>query len=213
VFPELSLTGYEPELGEEWAISANDERLSPLRAMACRYQMSVVVGAPLRNAEAKPGLGAMVFAADGAVQIYSKMHLGGTEPNYFAAGQTPLSFATRDRRVGIAICADSSRPSHPEAYAAGGCDIYAAGVFLNAQWYATDAPRLADYASRFRMLVVMANHGASSGRHVSVGKSAVWAPGGAVLAEAGAAESCLVIATRARDLWAGEVVGLGHAFI
>ena len=38
--------------------------------------------------------------------------------------------------------------------------------------------------SSLRMLVVMANHAASQGTYVSVGKSAVWAPGAALLAEA-----------------------------
>jgi predicted amidohydrolase len=79
-------------------------------------------------------------------------------------------------------------------------------MFLNAEWYTTDVPRLAGYASRFRMLVVMANHAASVGNHVSVGKSAVWGPGGALLAEASSTETSLVIATSIRDGWCGEVV-------
>ena len=79
-------------------------------------------------------------------------------------------------------------------------------MFLNAAWYATDAPRLAGYASRFRMLVVMANHAASVGTYVSVGKDAVWSPDGALLAEANSTESSLVIATRTREVWCGEVV-------
>ena len=78
-------------------------------------------------------------------------------------------------------------------------------MFLNAEWYATDSPRLAGYASRFRMLVVMANHAASVGTYASVGRSAVWAPGGAVLAEAAGTDSSLVIATRTREGWRGEV--------
>ena len=136
------------------------------------------------------------------------MHLGGSEPTYFAPGDRPLAFAAHGQTIGIAICADSSQPSHPQSYFDGGCTIYAAGVFLNAEWNASDTPRLADYASRFRMLVVMANHAASVGTYASVGKSAVWAPGGALLAEAAGTESALVIATRGPEAWRGEVVGL-----
>jgi predicted amidohydrolase len=206
VFPELSLIGYEPDLAAELAITATDERLAPLAALAQQHQMAVVVGASLRNAGTKPGLGAILLAADGLTRTYSKMHLGGSEPTYFLPGDAPLSFATGGQTIGFAICADSSRPSHPQAYADGGCTVYAAGVFLNAEWYATDSPRLAAYASRFRMLVVMANHAASVGTFVSVGKSAVWAPDGTVLAEVAGTESSLVIATRAREVWCGDVV-------
>jgi predicted amidohydrolase len=168
--------------------------------------MAVVVGASLRTGGPKPGLGAILFALDGSTPTYTKIHLGGSEPTYFTPGSAPFSFASGGQTVGLAICADSSKPSHPQAYADRGCTVYAAGVFLNAEWYATDVPRLADYASRFRMLVVMASHAASVGTYVSVGRSAVWAPGGALLAEAAGTESCLVIATRTREQWCGEVV-------
>ena len=208
VFPELSLIGYEPDLAAELAITATDDRLASLATLARRHRMEVVVGASLFNAGTKPGLGAILFAADGSTRTYSKMHLGGSEPTYFAPGGAALAFATHGQRVGIAICADSSKPSHPQAYADLGSTIYAAGVFLNAEWYTTDSPRLAEYASRFRMLVVMANHAASIGAYVSVGRSAVWAPGGNLLAQAVSTESSLVIATRGPEAWCGEVVRL-----
>jgi predicted amidohydrolase len=56
------------------------------------------------------------------------------------------------------------------------------------------------------MLVLMANHGASVGTYASVGKSAVWAPDGTLLAQAAATESCLVVAVRTENAWRGEVV-------
>jgi predicted amidohydrolase len=208
VFPELSLTGYEPELAAELAVTPADEALGPLAELARRHRMDIVVGAPLRNPGAEPGLGAILFTADGPPRAYAKMHLGGSEPRYFSAGRTPLAFAARGQVVGVAICADSSQPAHPRGYAEGGATVYAAGVFLNAEWYATDSPRLAEYASRFRLLVVMANHAASMGTHASVGKSAVWAPGGELLAEAPGTETCLVVATRGSEGWGGEVVRL-----
>lgn len=206
VFPELSLIGYEPDLAATLAITAADKRLAPLATLARQHQMAVVVGASLQNDGAKPYLGAVLFTADGATRAYTKMHLGSSESAYFAPGGPPLSFALNGETIGLAICADASKPSHPQAYAESGCTVYAAGVFLNAEWYGSDAPRLADYAYRFRMLTVMANHGASVGSYVSVGKSAVWAPGGALLAQANGTENCFVIATRNRDGWYAEVI-------
>jgi predicted amidohydrolase len=153
-----------------------------------------------------PRLGAIVFAAEGPPRTYAKMHLGGSEPNFFGSGSAPLILSAHGQTIGLAICADSSKPSHPQTYAERDCTVYAAGVFLNGDWYATDSPRLAGYASRLRMLVVMANHAASPGTYVSVGRSAVWAPGGALLAEAAGTESCLVVAGRTREGWRGDVI-------
>jgi hypothetical protein len=56
------------------------------------------------------------------------------------------------------------------------------------------------------MMVVMANHAASVGTYVSIGRSAAWAPDGMMLAEAAGTENCLVIAARTREGWRGEVV-------
>jgi predicted amidohydrolase len=136
------------------------------------------------------------------------MHLGSRERTFFVPGDTPLVLTVSGRTVGIAICADASQPAHPQACVDRGATIYAAGVFLNAEWYATDAPRLAGLAAHHRMLTVMANHAASAGTHVSVGRSAVWAPDGSLLSQADGAEGALVIATNHNSTWRGEVVAI-----
>ncbi len=206
IFPELSLTGYEPDLAAELAMVPTDGRLAPLQALARRHRIDVVVGAPLQTGTAKPGLGAVLFTGSGTTRTYCKMHLGGSEPDYFTPGTMPLALFVGDHLVGLAICADSAQPSHAQAYADAGATVYAAGVFLTAEWYTTDAPRLAGHAARFQMLVVMANQAASVGTYTSVGRSAVWAPGGALLAQAEGADGCLVVATAGPRAWSAEVV-------
>jgi hypothetical protein len=56
------------------------------------------------------------------------------------------------------------------------------------------------------MLTVMANHAASVGTYNSVGKSAVWALEGALLAQAEGAENGLVIAANHDAAWDAEVI-------
>ena len=79
---------------------------------------------------------------------------------------------------------------------------------FNAEWYVTDVPRLAEYAARYRMLVVMANHAASLGTYTSVGRSAVWSPGGAVLVQSEGTESALLIAEHRDGTWCGQIAKL-----
>jgi predicted amidohydrolase len=208
VFPELSLTGYEPDLAADLAMLPTDHRLERLLALAQQHHMQVVVGAPLRSGASKPALGAIVIDESGNTTSYRKMHLGTPERAWFVAGDRPSAFTVSGHSVGVAICADSSQPTHPHAYAQLGADIYASGVFLNAEWYATDVPRLKDHAVRFRMLTLMANHANSVGTYVSVGKSEAWAPGGALLAQAKGVEHALVIATSTNSGWRGDVIGI-----
>lgn len=208
VFPELSLTGYELDIAADSAITATDKRLAPLLALARREKCSAIVGAPLRSGAGKPKLGAIVIESNGVSRIYHKIHLGGDEPMYFSPGDSPLLLTVGGQRVGIAICADSSNPTHPEAYAMSGASMYAAGVFLTAEWYQTDVPRLAAYAERYGMLTVMANHAASIGSHVSVGRSAIWTPEGELLIQAVGTEDALLIASNTNGRWRGDVIAL-----
>lgn len=46
VFPERSLIGYEPERAADLAITATDERLTPLAALARQHQMTLGHGNP-----------------------------------------------------------------------------------------------------------------------------------------------------------------------
>ena len=138
VFPELSLTGYEPALAADLAIVEDDASLGRLRALAQQHRMEVVVGAPLKSGHGKPSLGAIVMTPDGATTTYHKMHLGSTERPYFVTGHVPLALTVAAETVGLGICADSSHVSHPQAYADRGAGVYAVGVFMNAEWYATD---------------------------------------------------------------------------
>ena len=208
IFPELSLIGYEPDLAAELQLALDDERLNDIATLAKSHQIDVVVGAPLKSGSVNPNLGAIVFGADGSRPTYSKMHLGSGERARFTPGDTPVILHSHGHRVGLSICADSSRPEHPKTYSDAGAGIYAAGVFLNAEWFATDSPRLAKYSEDFGMLVVMANQADSIGTYQSVGRSAVWSPDGTLLAEARGTESCLVIATFREGAWHGEVARL-----
>jgi hypothetical protein len=82
----------------------------------------------------------------------------------FTPGETPCVLAVAGHTIGIAICADCAQPTHPQAYAELGANIYAAGVFLHSDWYATDVPRLARYAVRYGMVTVMATQLPWAGR-------------------------------------------------
>lgn len=205
VFPELSLTGYEPALAAGLAMTLEDGRLGTLQGLSDSHGLWMVVGAPLKGEGARPGIGAIVLSPGRAARGYWKMHLGGEEPEHFGCGGESMAFEACGERIGLAICADAGRESHPRRYAEQGVTVYAAGVFLNAEWDKTDRPRLARWAERHGMAVVMSNHGASAGRLASVGRSAAWDEEGELLAEAPGASDCLVLLDKANGRWEGRV--------
>src|SRR6478735_5361204 len=89
LFPELSLIGYEPQLATDLAMNTSDTRLEPMRQRAKDNQIEISVGASLVMPNGKPGLGAIIISADGSIHTYNKMHLGGSEPQFFQPGTAP----------------------------------------------------------------------------------------------------------------------------
>ncbi|WP_097083583.1 MULTISPECIES: carbon-nitrogen hydrolase family protein [unclassified Pseudomonas] len=199
VFPELSLTGYEPEAAAALALHQEAEALRPLRDVAERCEMVCIVGAPLRTPGAeKPMIAAWVFGLPSGPQVYAKQHLHPGEERFFIAGQGGAGFTVGGLPVAVAVCADFSQASHPANAAAAGAGLYAVSALISEGGYGHDSELLAGYARRHRMPVLLANHGGASGGWQCAGRSAVWDAEGRCIAEAlGAGEALLLVETDA----------------
>ncbi len=209
VFPELSLTGYEPSLASELALSPDDLRLAPLREMAQALRLTAVVGMPIRLApDSGVFIGALVLGADGSLAVYTKQHLHPGEELAFIAGQGGAALEWADERIALAVCADFSHASHPRAAAQAGATVYAAGVLISEGGYPADSALLQGYAAEHGLLVLMANHGGPSGGWACAGRSAIWAADGRLLAAVPGTGDALVIARQAGGRWAGCVVAV-----
>ena len=209
VFPELSLTGYEPTLAADLAIAPDAPVLAPLREMARELQLTAVVGMPIRLApQADVLIGALVLGADGSLAVYTKQHLHPGEDVAFAAGQGGEALEWGNDRIALAVCADFSHASHPRHAAQAGANVYAAGVLISEGGYAKDSALLQGYAAEHRLLVLMANHGGPSGGWTCAGRSAIWAADGRLLAAVPGVGEALVIARRDGEHWVGQVVAV-----
>lgn len=209
VFPELSLTGYEPALVAGLVLAADDAVLAPLRDAARTAGMALVVGAPVSPVVAggKPAIGAWVFEADGSAALYRKRYLHPGEEQFASAGTEDCHLRPlAGQPTALAVCADTTHPEHALAARDGGAALYACGSVISEGGYARDAGQLQGYASDLGLAVLMANHGAPTGGYTCAGRSAFWAPGGQEVVAAPGAGACLVIASRQGGAWQGRVV-------
>jgi predicted amidohydrolase len=207
VFPELSLTGYEGETAAKLAIDPQDALLQPLRDLARELGVTTVVGMPIRLGESTTTLiGALVLHVDGTLGVYSKQHLHSGEELVFAPGYGGATLNIGTDTVALAVCADFTHASHACAAAQSGADLYAAGVLISEKGYATDTGLLQGYACEHSMVVLMANHGGTTGGWVSAGRSAIWSPDGSLVAAAPGPGDVLVIARRDDNVWQGRFI-------
>ncbi|MCP4020755.1 MAG: carbon-nitrogen hydrolase family protein [Desulfobacteraceae bacterium] len=206
VFPELSLTGYELELAKSCAVSEKDSCLFPLKDLAQKHQMLIAAGAPVKSLGKKPYIGELLFLPDGHIKVYKKQFLHGEEKHYFESGNDDLILPVKERRIAMAICADTTHVKHVKNAAQNGAHIYAAGVLISKQGYLKDTGMLKGYAMEYGMAVLMANHGGPTGGWVSAGKSIIFNEKGECIAAACGTGSELVLAKKEGNHWIGKTV-------
>lgn len=204
LFPELSLTGYEPTLAESLAFTTNDLRLTSLIQAAKDYKMFIVVGAPLKT-ENLPQVGAIIISSEGKISTYSKMNLHHTEEESFSPGTSHLILEVENKKIAMAICADTSNSEHVKFYADKGIDMYVAGVLFSEGCYALDSKILEGYAKDYKTLVAIANYNSPTGGWNPVGKSAIWSSEG-LLTSARETKNSMVIAENISNNWVSEIV-------
>jgi len=195
VFPELSLTGYEPALAAGLAQAADTDCVAPLRARAREAAMTVIVGLPLRaEGHDKPRIAAFILHPDGSVTVQTKQHLHTGESDYFSAGTGGPLLDAGGIPLALAICADFGQSAHAAAAARAGARIYAASALIGETGYPVDSALLQGYAQRHGMAVLLANHGGPTGGWTSAGRSAFWDERGRlVAATSGPGDALLVV--------------------
>ncbi|SDK15266.1 carbon-nitrogen hydrolase family protein [Streptomyces indicus] len=195
VLPELALTGYELDAIRDhpalWT-RHDDVRLDALRACG----LVTVVNAAAPSGGPRPAIETFVYGPEGALlTTYRKQHLFEHEQQVFAAGGTDGRFTYGGLRFSLATCYDNHFPALISRAAADRCDAHLAsslyGTGGGVRERATVYPGIARSAG---LHVVLANHVGPAGEWTGCGGSAVWAPGGTLLAEADDCTEGVVVA-------------------
>jgi predicted amidohydrolase len=203
VFPELSITGYEPELAVKLAFSTDDSRLKPLIDSAIEKNITIGVGAPLKS-DGLPKIGLIIISQLGTVDTYEKMYLHSGEESYFSKGIRHHCITIGNTKVANAICADVNNTDHVDTCFELGASVYVAGVLITEGGYDSDTAAMELYAKKHNMLVAMANYNQPTGNWSPIGKSAIWSNTG-LLASTTETQNALVIAEKQNNIWTGQV--------
>lgn len=172
-FPELSLTGYEPELADTLATTPADPQLLVFEQLSRTHRMTLGVGLPIRT-DAGIQIGMVVFRPDAPRQTYAKQLLHADELPYFvpSKGQLILSFGAL--KVAPAICYESLQPQHAEQAHALGAGVYVASVAKSRAGVEKAYRHYPVVARTYAMPVLMANCVGFCDNFEAVGSSAIW---------------------------------------
>lgn len=173
VFPELSITGYEPTLVQKLAMTAEDPRLEVFQQMSDRHRMAIAMGVPLKTTQGVC-ISLVIFHPQQPRQIYAKQYLHEDEEPYFVAGQNATGLLQHSDNVALSICYELSVFEHAETAVRDGAKIYLASVAKSAAGIEQASPRLAKIAREYALMTLMVNCVGACEDFVGAGQSAVW---------------------------------------
>lgn len=182
VFPELSLTGYEPELAKALAVDLTDPVWEELKDCARKNQLVISAGIPLKTANGIQ-IGAVQAWPDGTLHPYAKQNLYTGEDTFFVPGTNDYQFTLQGEKISMAICADISDPQIPLRAHRQGATIFLAPVMVSKNGLTHDRTLLQQYAQQYQLLTVMANYGGQTGGYDCGGYSSVWSEKGELIGE------------------------------
>jgi predicted amidohydrolase len=206
LFPELSLTGYEPTLAGGLATDADDPRLDVLQALADARRIIIGVGLPTRS-KSGPQVSLIVLRPLEGRLTYSKQRLHADELSWFSSGDEQLVIDAGGHRLAPAICFESLQPEHAAAVADLGADTYLASVAKPHRSVAVAHQHYPAIARHHSMIVLMANSVGPCDDFVAAGRSAAWNERGQLAAELSERDEGIVLI----DTTSGEAVAMPWA--
>ncbi|CAN5571492.1 carbon-nitrogen hydrolase family protein [soil metagenome] len=192
IFPELSITGYEPELAKTLAIDPDDKRFDDFKQMSDVNQLTIGVGVTTKN-DSGICISMLIFQPGKATQTYHKKYLHATEEAFFIGGKNTVGLIGYENNIAIAICYELSVPAHAENAYKMGAEIYIASVVESFADIEKALKNLTGIANKYAMPVLMANCVGHSGNYDCAGRSSVWNSSGLLLAQLNDAEEGILI--------------------
>ena len=156
VFPELSLTGYEPSRAAEFARSETDACFDSFQSICDRNDIAIGAGVPTPGAE-HPYISLLLFLPSARRTLYSKQHLHPDEFPFFAPGQESDGVIRGELTVALAICYELSISRHADDASKAGAVAYIASVAKTSRGVDSASQRLSEIAYKYSMVVFMAN--------------------------------------------------------
>lgn len=200
MFPELSITGYEPTLARDRATTPDDARFAPFQQRSDAHNLTIGIGVPTPN-DAGISITLVLFHPNQPWQTYSKKFLHADEKPFFVGGRNASVVLRNKPEVALAICYELSVPEHAETAHQTGATVYLASVAKTASGAENAAQRLSDIARTYAMTVLMVNSVGPSDDFVSGGKTAVWNAQGELLGQLNATdESILLLDTATQEV-------------
>lgn len=182
VFPELSLSGYEPRLAPACALRAADAFLDPFQEWADRTGIVIGAGMPVTG-EKGLHIGLVFFQPGKPRQTYTKKYLHPDEEPFFEPGTAEAAIQIGQEWLIPAICYEISVSQHAIDALADKRGIYLASVAKTEKGMDAAWERLPQITTEFGVPAAIVNCLGPNDDFTGAGCTAAWAANGRLLGQ------------------------------
>lgn len=181
-FPELSLTGYEPNLAETLSVEIDKQMLNHIQKVSNKNRIGIGVGLPIKS-ESGIMISMAILLPDKPRIIYSKQILHSDEFPFFIEGNNQVLIKIHNEKIAPAICYESLQTIHAQKAIALGADIYLASAAKAQKGIDKALDYFPGLARKYSVHVLMSNSIGDCDSFVSAGLSSVWDKNGNLLGQ------------------------------
>lgn len=179
IFPELSITGYEPSLAKDLAVNDNATVFGDFQNLSDNNNITIGFGIPTKQKEGIC-ISMLLFSPNQVLQVYSKKYLHADEEPFFISGKNETIFI-KNTKIALAICYELSVKEHAASAIEKGANMYLASVAKTADGVKKAHQRLAQIAKTYKIPVLMVNSIGPNDDFISAGQSAIWDATGSLI--------------------------------
>ncbi len=199
VFPELSLTGYAPELAQSLAMQVDDHRLRVFQEISHQKKISIGLGLPIKT-DGKPQIAMLIFEPGQPPILNSKYYLHEDELPDFSAGPNYRGPIAGGNAIALAICYELSVPEHAKTACDNKASIYLASAAKTYDGVRKAGNRMAQISKEYHMTTLLCNCVGTCEGQTAGGQSSVWNQHGELIQQLNATEEALLIIDSEKNL-------------
>ena len=180
IFPELSITGYEPSLAKKYVTNVENSIFDQFQELSDKNEITIGVGIPT-NAIGGIYISMLIFQPYKKKVVYSKQMLHTDELPYFTHGNTQTFLNIKGNKIAIGICFETLQREHFLNANKKGADIYIASVAKAKGGIDKACLHFSKIAVEFKTPILMSNSVGFCDNFMSVGRSAIWNKNGELI--------------------------------
>lgn len=173
VFPELSITNYEPDLAKELATEIESNIFNPFQETSNKNEITIGIGMPTKATDGI-NISMLIFQPNKERTVYSKQMLHSDELPYFVCGKNQFFLTINGVKIAIGICYETLQREHFLNAKDQRIDIYVASVAKPDGGIEKAYKHFPQIAKEFNTPILMSNSVGHCDNFMSVGQSAVW---------------------------------------